>query len=75
MISDLADRTGMGGEFSMHPHSFRHYFATRYYRHTGDLALTQDMLGHADPATTRIYAETSDEAREQAHKELFDNEG
>jgi integrase len=36
-------------------HTLRHTFATWILRDTGDLAATQDLLGHSDPATTRIY--------------------
>ena len=38
-------------------HSLRHRFATQLYRQSGgDLRMTQDLLGHASPATTAIYA-------------------
>jgi integrase/recombinase XerC len=37
-------------------HKLRHRFATRLYRATKDLRLTQEMLGHDSPATTAIYA-------------------
>lgn len=68
----LAMASGAAAKFYLTPHSFRHYFATRFLQETHDLALTQDTLGHADPGTTRIYADTSDEDRRQAHKKLFD---
>lgn len=38
------------------PHQFRHHFATKVLAATHDLAATQDLLGHASPVTTRIYA-------------------
>lgn len=38
------------------PHQCRHRYGTDLYRATGDLAVTQDALGHATPATTRVYA-------------------
>ena len=38
-------------------HSLRHCFATRLYQQSGgDLRMTQDLMGHASPATTAIYA-------------------
>ena len=37
-------------------HQLRHWSATRAYQATGDLAGVQDYLGHASPATTRVYA-------------------
>ena len=37
-------------------HQLRHRFATTVYQQTSDLRLTQELLGHADPKTTTIYA-------------------
>ena len=36
-------------------HSLRHAYATEIYRRTGDSALVQQLLGHADPRTTSGY--------------------
>lgn len=36
-------------------HQLRHWFATRLYRTTRDLRLTQELLGHASPTTTAVY--------------------
>ena len=36
-------------------HQLRHWFGTALYRQARDLRLTQEMLGHASPATTAIY--------------------
>lgn len=38
------------------PHYFRHAFAIKLLRETKDLTSVQDLLGHDDPASTRIYA-------------------
>lgn len=73
IVTQAAERTGLNDEFDMHPHAFRHFFATRFLRNTGDLALTQEALGHADPSTTRIYAQPSKDAYVKAHEELFDD--
>jgi site-specific recombinase XerD len=74
IVTRLAKEAGVLERFNLTPHSFRHYFATRFLRHTGDLALTQDVLGHADPSTTRIYAKTTKAQHIQAHESLFDGE-
>lgn len=39
-------------------HSFRHSFAMRIYRSSGDLLLTQTALGHACISSTVVYAKT-----------------
>lgn len=38
-------------------HSLRHWHATQLYRSTRDLRLVQDILGHASPQTTSVYAD------------------
>lgn len=39
-------------------HQLRHRFGSQVYAQTRDLRLTQELLGHASPATTQIYAAT-----------------
>ena len=51
------------------PHLLRHRFATKVLTATHDLAATQDLLGHASPTTTRIYAKLTDEDTAEAHRE------
>jgi len=74
LITRLAQESGVLERFNLTPHSFRHYFATRFLGFTGDLALTQDVLGHADPGTTRVYAKTTKAQHIRAHRDLFDRD-
>lgn len=53
------------------PHKWRHTFATAVLEKTGDLAATQDLLGHASPATTRIYAKLTTTRLRKIHEEVF----
>ncbi|MGL5881517.1 MAG: tyrosine-type recombinase/integrase, partial [Xenococcaceae cyanobacterium] len=41
-------------------HSLRHTAGTQALRAGADLRQVQDLLGHADPRTTSIYAHVSD---------------
>ena len=38
-------------------HQLRHYFGTEMYRHSQDLRLVQETLGHASPTTSALYAQ------------------
>lgn len=69
-IAELARRAGLK-DAQVTPHYFRHVFATRALDRTGNLALVQDMLGHASPITTRTYARTDEEQRKQAHAQVW----
>lgn len=51
----------------IHPHSFRHRVATKVLTATGDLAATQDILGHSSPTTTRVYAKLAGKRLRAAH--------
>lgn len=53
-------------------HQLRHSFATRVLEATDNLGATQQLLGHASPATTRIYARTSTRALRAAIDALGD---
>jgi integrase/recombinase XerC len=49
----LAQRQGMFKH--VHPHMLRHSFASHILESSGDLRGVQELLGHADIATTQIY--------------------
>jgi integrase/recombinase XerD len=60
-----------GVKKNVHPHVFRHTLATLMLNNGADLVSVQNILGHEDPATTQVYAQITEQRKQDQYKKFM----
>ncbi len=68
-LKSVAARAGIAPE-RVSPHVLRHAFASHLLQNGADLRIVQQLLGHADVATTQIYTHVLDERAKAMVRDL-----
>jgi integrase/recombinase XerD len=66
IIKEIASTAGF--EVNVYPHLLRHSFATHLLANGADLRIIQELLGHADIATTQIYTHVEQSRLKSIHR-------
>jgi integrase/recombinase XerD len=68
IVKEIAELGGF--ETRIYPHLLRHSFATHLLGNGADLRIIQELLGHADIATTQVYTHVEQNRLKAIHKKF-----
>lgn len=67
-LKSIGKRAGVN---DVHPHKFRHTFATTLYKRGLDVRMIQKLLGHSNINTTMVYIESDTDMLRDAYKKCI----
>lgn len=73
ILKAVEEKTGM--ILGLHPHEFRHTFATHLLEGGADLRLIQELLGHETIDTTQVYTHVSTKQMKDQYDTFFPKRG
>jgi integrase/recombinase XerD len=73
IVKEIAKLSGL--ETNIYPHLLRHSFATHLLTNGADLRVIQELLGHADIATTQIYTHVDQRRLKAVHHKFHPRSG
>ncbi len=69
IVADCAKKCSF--PLHVHPHMFRHSFATELVNNGADLRVVQELLGHESVSTTSIYTDVSIQDLKKTYEKCF----
>ena len=69
ILQEIENKTGV--TLSLHPHKFRHSFATHLLNQGLDLRTIQELMGHASLSSTQVYTHVSNQKMHDEYEKAF----
>lgn len=70
MLDNVAKKMGLNKK--LHPHMFRHSFATHMLENGANLRVVQELLGHENMSTTEIYTHINEKKLLEDYNKYFE---